>query len=970
MKKYLITGLAAVAISGMFTSCTHETDAGAGGTNLGVVETYEQAFISRFGTPSPDADWGFGPDANAGTRALESEYAGTYAKTAADYLEGLTVENMSQYAAFTDADLDQQQTLTNYLTQGTSTTTSQSATYKVAAGYDPTSGTSVDVMNGNTKVGTLTFGEPVAVSAGYIETSFAWGKASGGEGIISANGWDYPYQLQGAYKLDETQTITLTPVMPCMVTIEQSKYDMDQKKSNTNTLKFDDNELSVANASDADNSRTYTINDVNAGTHTISMGSGVSGVHKVTITYAATSAATTDDKGLAYDGYTSRIARTYYRFTPEIDGTTLTFYHKQGASSNAITIKDNDSYFKSNNQDFHNWSCYNSNIDLYHIFAGHTYELTLNTAEDGCYGVKMNYNVTTTTEPTYIGGSDGRHYRVASGTTITKAFHANGNDENNQPMMNGVVVYVEGTLNLYKENTLNGVTIVVADGGHVILNGEVNMSNYGRFVVLGNGSITGTDGSSLKINNGAKSYNAGTIDYNGELNVNGSDFYNCGTINLTSMRNTSGGKITNFGHITCGTNKNAADAYNCEMINGCYWHYTGNAGIGKLTMLKNSRLDVDGKAEFTQSWQNLDVQTATPYDLQNATIASPNILMDKSVVNVGTAYVTNTVFQGPSNSDEFAIVKMGKVEVGNGTDLMQRQNCYFDWDITELYNKQSVKYQDIPEADKQYNPWGYLVDYYRVHVTKFATPTNSKFYIPAAETDDDCTGAGYGIPGGGNTPTPEPEPEPTPTPTPTPEQETVVRVVAEDMGDQSLNEASDFDFNDVVFDVTYVEEGKVRIKILAAGGTLPLTIGWDGTGDYITHEVHYRLGYSESTMINTHSEVGYHQDDVSPKEFDYTGTFSKASFKQDVRDNIPVKVRKNGVWYDIKAEKGKIPRKLAVGTNYDWCDERVDIDDWWLDSDKQGLFSQYASGELPNGWYQAAKFRKLRNRSNFISVSY
>ena len=69
-----------------------------------------------------------------------------------------------------------------------------------------------------------------------------------------------------------------------------------------------------------------------------------------------------------------------------------------------------------------------------------------------------------------------------------------------------------------------------------------------------------------------------------------------------------GGKITNFGHITCGTNKNAADAYNCEMINGCYWHYTGNAGIGKLTMLKNSRLDVDGKAEFTQSWQNLDAK--------------------------------------------------------------------------------------------------------------------------------------------------------------------------------------------------------------------------------------------------------------------------------------------------------------------------------------------------------------------------
>ena len=165
MRKYLVTGLAAVAISGMFTSCTHETGSASDSANLGVVETYEQAFLNRFGTPSPEADWGFGPSTTqAGTRALENEYAGTYAKTAADYLEGLTVENMSQYAAFTDADLDQQQTLTNYLTQGSSTTTSQSATYKVAAGYDPTSGTSVDVMNGNTKVGTLTFGEPVAVS--------------------------------------------------------------------------------------------------------------------------------------------------------------------------------------------------------------------------------------------------------------------------------------------------------------------------------------------------------------------------------------------------------------------------------------------------------------------------------------------------------------------------------------------------------------------------------------------------------------------------------------------------------------------------------------------------------------------------------------------------------------------------------------------------------------------------------------
>lgn len=808
MRKYLVIGLAAVAISGMFTSCTHETGSASDSANLGVVETYEQAFLNRFGTPSPEADWGFGPSTTqAGTRALENEYAGTYAKTTADYLEGLVVSDMQRYTAFTDETLNTYPTLTNKVY------VSQKLTYAINGDFNPTDGQTV-----NTDLGSITF-----------------------------NG---------------------------------------------------------------------------------------------------TGSAASQDNSISWTGYAYKISRSSYTIVPNFTGT-LNLHHQPNGSANSVSIKENGNYMSLWGQSFQNWSWSDQNIGI-NVSEGHTYELFL-AADDGFFGMDTDVSGM---KPL----GDGRHFRVASGTTITKAFHANGNDENNQPMMNGAVVYVEGTLNLYgynnNKNTLNGVTIVVADGGHAILNGEVDMSNYGRFVVLGNGSITGTDGSSLKINNGAKSYNAGTINYNGELNVNGSDFYNCGTINLGSMRNTSGGKITNFGHITCGTNKNAADSYNCEMINGCYWHYTGDAGIGKLTMLKNSRLDVDGKAEFTQSWQNLDVQTTTPYDLQKATIASPNILMDKSVVNVGTAFVTNTVFQGPNASNEFAIVKMGKVEVGNGTDLMQRQNCFFDWDITELYNKQSVKYQDIPEADKQYNPWGYLVDYYRVHITKFATPTNSKFYIPAAETDDDCTGAGYGTPGGGDTPTPEPEPEPEPDPEPF---EAVVRVIAEDMGDQNLNESSDFDFNDVVFDVTYVEEGKVRIEILAAGGTLPLTIGWDGTGDYITHEVHYRLGYSESTMINTHSKVGYHQDDVKSYKFDYTGTFRKASFKQDVRDYIPVKVRKNGTWYNINADQGRAPGKLCVGTDYTWCNERQDIDSKWKNANG-GLFLQYVNNPklLTSYWYRKA----------------
>ncbi|MBR1557834.1 MAG: hypothetical protein IJ647_08760, partial [Prevotella sp.] len=546
-----------------------------------IQETYEKAFITRFGTPVSTQDWGFG-DPASGTRAVESDYVGTYAKTAADYLNDLTVDEMEDYTAFTNSDLGQQSTLTNPVSYGSTTTTSHTGTYKVAAGYDPTTGTSVNVMDGDTKVGTLTFGVPVAVSE-TAQASFAYGLTQTGAQIFSlpngSNGLEWHYG--GAFELDDTHNISLAPTGTCTVTIEQAT-------TNDNTLKFDNTELLISSAQSNNNGRrVYTINNVSAGTHTITKGSGESGVWKVTVTYAGSSAAITDNNGNATDGYTSRVARTYYRFTPEVDGTTLTFYHKQNASNNAITIMDNNGYYQYNSQDFHNWTWASSDITLYNVVAGHTYELTLNTAEDGLYGVKIVYNSSTTTGPSYVGGGDGRHYRVASGTTITNVFHANGNDANQQPMQDGVVVYVEGTLNLYgyqnNKNTLNSTTIVVGSTGHVILNGEVDMSNYGRFVVLGNGSITGADGSSLKVNNGAKSYNAGTIDYDGELNINGSDFYNCGTINLASMRNTSGGKITNFGHITCGTNKNAADAYNCEMINGCYWHYTGDAGIGKLT---------------------------------------------------------------------------------------------------------------------------------------------------------------------------------------------------------------------------------------------------------------------------------------------------------------------------------------------------------------------------------------------------
>jgi hypothetical protein len=49
----------------------------------------------------------------------------------------------------------------------------------------------------------------------------------------------------------------------------------------------------------------------------------------------------------------------------------------------------------------------------------------------------------------------------------------------------------------------------------------------------------------------------------------------------------------------------------------------------------------------------------------------------------------------------------------------------------------------------------------------------------------------------------------------------------------------------------------------------------------------------------------------------------------------------------LTAEKGRTASKIAVGADYDWCDEREDIDKKF-----GGRFSQYVKGQLGDTWYK------------------
>lgn len=408
-----------------------------------------------------------------------------------------------------------------------------------------------------------------------------------------------------------------------------------------------------------------------------------------------------------------------------------------------------------------------------------------------------------TSYDTFLNNGDGKHYRIASGVEVTRVFHANGDNG----VVNDVVLYVEGTLHL-NGNTLNGPTIVVASGGEVIIDGDTNMSNAGRIVVMAGGTVSGNNGVTFNVNNGSQCYNAGTISFNGELNVNGTDFYNNGIINVDLLRNTSGGVFTNFGNITARTNINAADTYNSIVINGCYMHYTEDAGIGTLTLLDNSRLDVDGQAQFAG--------TATLYN--------------NSIVHANTLYLTNTVFAGPTIAGQIAIVKTNKIMVGQGADLGATGRTYFDWNYKQIYNKENEK----QTLDNEHSILGYV----KAQKFKYTNEATSAFTIPEGE----CTGAGY------NPQSPIVEED-------IPGSPAVWTYAFEDSW------ICDYDMNDVVIKVceNADDPSRLDVTLCCTGASYNLYLYLDNEKLFGGREVHAVLGGTSGKFINT-AEPGHRSD--------------------------------------------------------------------------------------------------------------
>lgn len=155
------------------------------------------------------------------------------------------------------------------------------------------------------------------------------------------------------------------------------------------------------------------------------------------------------------------------------------------------------------------------------------------------------------------------------------------------------------------------------------------------------------------------------------------------------------------------------------------------------------------------------------------------------------------------------------------------------------------------------------------------------------------------------------------------------RVIAEDL---NATEASDFDFNDVVFDVVKAENGKTTLRLIACGGIYKLTVA--GV------EVHEKFGQQATDdkypMINTGAKANI--NGLAPVEFDINGTFDTP----EKINSIEIRVWKPGTGDDgiaLTAEKGKAACKILVDNSFEVVPERQGI------GNEYGLFQSYVRGE-------------------------
>ena len=498
-------------------------------------------------------------------------------------------------------------------------------------------------------------------------------------------------------------------------------------------------------------------------------------------------------------------------------------------------------------------------------------------------------------------------------------------------------IFEKNTFTFTKDNA----ALYMNTGSQVL--GDVIYFKDGYTVLNESGTITTNE---LHVENGAILYNKNEVIATGVIalrNTNG-EIDNFGTMEGASMtldansrfNNVAGGEVTISG-LTKINNDSGNNAWqNNGQFNTGSFEITG--GCQDPVAFNNCHMSVTNK--FFMNHGNFVLDGGAAVECGSFEWQDDNYfhMGGKALLKVTGQLLANnddTGYGFYGDDQEYAVIQAGSIEKGSQGKFRAAYfgNIFVDTDnhFTQGENSADGTWYTFDDNVKFSFTDNTDVSGFQTHGAKTAQKvTNFSITIPADAKG--CT------PGYSYTTGPQPVTE-------------TIRVIAEDL---SVKERSDFDFNDVVFDVYWThtpgssDNQTVKVIVRAAGGELPIFIGNIDNALEI-HNLFANVNdesrhITSKTMMNTYA--GQHTSYTCPEVLVESNWWSGSDI-QTIAKSIKIYVRKSGTDYELTAEKGEAACKIAVLQDYEWCNEREDINEKY-----NGNFEKYVKGQIADyEWY-------------------
>ena len=495
-----------------------------------------------------------------------------------------------------------------------------------------------------------------------------------------------------------------------------------------------------------------------------------------------------------------------------------------------------------------------------------------------------------------------------------------------------------------EQNLQANVEYYFAPGSDLICN-ELKLNG----TVFYMGASTTTTVSKLEVNNSGIFYNMGTANITNDISVENSSstIVNDGTLNAANLLTKGSGRVENNAELTISNTTTINSNYNVWVNNGYYktknFEYTATSA----SVINNCFLEVtenffmniaDGSGDFkidagggvlTKNFYGGGVYGSYNGGPYKITMGSRSVfkVTNEAHLNALASGIATAHYGFEGVGDDYAVFQAKKVlKDGTGEGNVAYSGKLYvsaEEHFAQGYSGQ-YPYIHYYNGCSEANVYALGFQSGTPDITINTTPCNPGFNVSGDDDDDDDD-----------------------------ENDEIkkVRVIAEDL---TLSDyGKDFDFNDAVFDVIWNKtKGTVSVKVLAAGGELTMYIG--GTADGVEgvktvnelfKEANPDENITEKTMINT--APGRHTEYKSFKLPLEEGWWSGNTIGQ-IAKSIYIRVMKSGELITLSADQGKAASKIAVGTDYEWCDEREDVDDKF-----GGKFSEYVGGAHSwDTWYK------------------